>query len=124
MSCNLIERDGQLAELRRLLVRARSGAGALLFLGGEAGVGKTSVIQAFLAESGPRDRVLIGACDPTASPSPLWPIREMSGRIDWSPGRSVANGAPREEIFSSVLAELRDSSAVSIVVIEDVHWAD
>src|SRR5262249_30846731 len=121
---DLIERETQLTELRCLLEQARSGRGSLLFLAGEAGVGETSLVQAFLADAGPHVRAMIGACDPTSNPSPLWPIRDISSAIDWEPGRALASGAPRDEIFAGILDELRDSSAVSILVFEDVHWAD
>ncbi len=54
----LLERDELLTWLEEL---AASG-GRLVFVGGEAGVGKTALMRAF-AESSPV-RVLRGSCDP------------------------------------------------------------
>jgi MoxR-like ATPase len=50
----LVEREGFLASLERLLSEALDGGGRLVFLGGEAGVGKTALAAA-LAEAADRD---------------------------------------------------------------------
>ena len=60
----LLERDADLARLRHALDDARAGAGRLVLVSGEAGIGKTNLIQAFLSEVR-RDgsfRVLSGGC--------------------------------------------------------------
>ena len=51
----LIERASFLASLEGLLGEAAKGSGRLVFLGGEAGVGKTTLAMA-LAESTEEDR--------------------------------------------------------------------
>jgi hypothetical protein len=82
----LVERGGELELLEQTLEQVRDGgAGQLLFVAGEAGVGKTSLLRAFTDE---RDaaRVLWGACDPLFTPQrgaavlrpPLYPAFRLS----------------------------------------------
>ena len=49
----LIERAGFLASLEGLLREALDGSGRLVFLGGEAGVGKTTLAAALADADGP-----------------------------------------------------------------------
>ena len=63
----LLERDEPLAALQRLRAEAAA-EGRLVFLEGEAGVGKTSLLRAFRDALGGRDRVLLGSCDPLSTP--------------------------------------------------------
>src|SRR5712691_2403506 len=60
----LVGRDGMLAQLEQRLERARAGARQLVFLSGEAGIGKTTVLDAFLARAASDPDLLIarGAC--------------------------------------------------------------
>ena len=46
---DLLERDHVWQELQRLLAQARVGHGCLLLLGGEAGIGKTALLDTALA---------------------------------------------------------------------------
>jgi predicted ATPase len=46
----LLERSAPLDALREALDAARSGSGRLVLVGGEAGVGKTSLVRAFLVD--------------------------------------------------------------------------
>jgi tRNA A37 threonylcarbamoyladenosine biosynthesis protein TsaE len=56
---NLLERDGQLRQLEAALERASLGRGTTVLVSGEAGVGKTSLLQAFAAHAGETARVLV-----------------------------------------------------------------
>jgi len=123
----LLERDHILADLSAALGSAGGGAGRLVLLSGEAGVGKTSVIRQFaalLAEH--RVRVLIGACEPLITPRALGPLLDVAGSmgtsVDYALGRTLA-GAGVHELFDSLLADLAAHEA-TVLVFEDVHWAD
>ena len=76
----LIERDESLARLDALLADVRDrGDGRLLFVGGEAGVGKTALLRAFCDAQLARDagasvRVLWGACEPLAHAAAARPV--------------------------------------------------
>ena len=69
----LIERAGFLASLEGLLGEAAEGSGRLVFLGGEAGVGKTA-LAAVLAGAAEEPMVRRGSCDSVTTAEPLGPI--------------------------------------------------
>ena len=74
----LIERDESLARLHGLLAHVRDrGEGRLLFVGGEAGAGKTALLRAF-ADGLSDTRVLWGACEPLRTPRPLGPLSDVA----------------------------------------------
>ena len=62
MGIELLERDAELGVLESTVARSLAGSGSVLLVSGEAGVGKTSLIRAFLRRQ-LRARVLLGACD-------------------------------------------------------------
>ena len=117
----LLERDQQLAALERHFAAVTASmVGRFVFVGGEAGVGKTSLVRRFCAEQ--PARILSGACDALATPHPLGPfldIATISGPLQ----DVIAGGAQPYEVAASLLDELR-SSRPSILVLEDLHWAD
>ncbi|HEY6053474.1 MAG TPA: AAA family ATPase, partial [Gaiellaceae bacterium] len=73
-----LEREDETAALGRWLEDVgRSGAGALVLVAGEAGVGKTTLMRRFCESKGDV-RVLWGVCDPLATPAPLGPVVEVA----------------------------------------------
>src|SRR5436190_22584 len=58
----LIGRDAELSESGRLLAKAATGIGQVVLLSGEAGIGKTTLIDTVTATSGSAARILIGRC--------------------------------------------------------------
>src|SRR5207244_12254411 len=80
---NLLERSRELAALRSGFESVTSeGRGRLVFVSGEAGVGKTVLIRRFAAALPTSAEVLLGACDALATPRPLAPflgVAEVTG---------------------------------------------
>ena len=74
----LLEREPFLAQLTTLLAEAATGTGQMVFLGGEAGVGKTTLIEHFCRLVKSSARVAIGACDPLSTPRPLGPLLDIA----------------------------------------------
>src|SRR5689334_13147917 len=115
----LIERSSFLASLEGLLSEAPGGSGRLVFLGGEAGVGKTTLAAA-LAGSGAGPAVRRGCCDSVTTAEALGPILdalpELAEAIDG------ADGVSRLRLFRQVHAAL--SASPMLLLLEDVHWAD
>jgi DNA-binding CsgD family transcriptional regulator/tetratricopeptide (TPR) repeat protein len=116
----LLEREEPLATLHAALAGAVAGQGRLVFVGGEAGVGKTSLVRRFCAELPAGTGLFWGGCDPLATPRPLGPFLEIAetagidGPVDpWSTPHNVA---------AAVLELVQAQNAV--VVVEDAHWAD
>src|SRR5689334_10428788 len=114
----LIERAGFLASLEGLLGEALDGSGRLVFLGGEAGVGKTALAAA-LAEAA-SVAVRRGSCDHVTTAEALGPILdafpELIAAVDDEAGVS------RLRMFRKVRDEL--SGSPMLLLLEDVHWAD
>jgi DNA-binding CsgD family transcriptional regulator/tetratricopeptide (TPR) repeat protein len=111
----LVERGGLLERLDACLDEART-AGHLVLVGGEAGVGKTSLVRCFVGGLPDGFRVLWGACDPLSTPRPLAPFQDMSpltGVLEEEQGK--------HGLLSALLGEL---SGGTVMVVEDAHWAD
>jgi DNA-binding CsgD family transcriptional regulator/tetratricopeptide (TPR) repeat protein len=118
----LLERGDELGLLARAAQDARGGSGCFVLVGGEAGIGKTSLVRAMRA-SLPADVTFVsGACEPLSVPVPLAPLRELlhaSGAGDLA----AAVSDDRVALARSVLRALTDR-APAVAVIEDAHWAD
>src|SRR5262245_15365320 len=85
----IVGRDGVLAALETRFERARAGAGQLVFLSGEAGIGKTTVLDAFVARAAREPDVMIarGAClEHYGVAEPYLPVLEAIGRLLREPG--------------------------------------
>jgi predicted ATPase len=76
----LLERRQALSQLHELLDRAGSGHGRLLFIGGEAGAGKSALIRQFSDSVSRTVRLLSGACDPLSTPRPLGPFHDIAAQ--------------------------------------------
>jgi DNA-binding CsgD family transcriptional regulator/tetratricopeptide (TPR) repeat protein len=121
---DLLERDTFLATLDSLRLQAGNDGGRLIFLGGEAGVGKTALVTAFLATLPSETAILRGACDPLSTPRPLGPLTDIASAAGREFEQLLWSNAPRERVFHAFLALLQSTRAPTVVVIEDVHWAD
>ncbi len=115
----LLERGPALETLATLRSRAGSDRGRMAFVGGEAGIGKTTLLRHFAP---PAADVLWGACDPLTTPRPLGPLHDMAGALGPAVADALAREAGRAKLFDAVLEAL-DRRAPCLVM-EDLHWAD
>jgi DNA-binding CsgD family transcriptional regulator/tetratricopeptide (TPR) repeat protein len=121
VSITLLERDQSLSALRSAFERSTE-EGCLLLLGGEAGVGKSALVRAFLAEVAGTARVLVGSCEPLFTPRPLGPIVDIAAQTGGTLATLTAAGAVSHDVVNVLLEELQHEPTV--LVLEDVHWAD
>ncbi|MGH3478732.1 MAG: AAA family ATPase, partial [Nocardioidaceae bacterium] len=119
----LLEREPALDVLRAAVAEAAAGHGSTVLLTGEAGIGKTSVIRAFLAGLDHRVRVLAGACDDLLAPRTLGPLRDAARGSCGPLERALVGPQPGDTVFGAIVEELT-GTAPTVVVVEDVHWAD
>ena len=120
----LLERSTELDRLTALLRTASGGEGRLVFVGGEAGVGKTSLVREFCRSVPSPVRVLTGGCDPLSAPRPLGPLIDIASAVGGELERILQTNGPRHEVFRAFLRMLLAGHKPSVVVFEDVHWAD
>ncbi|MFR9725372.1 helix-turn-helix transcriptional regulator [Streptomyces sp. MS19] len=148
-----VGRSAELAELGDCLERAAGGETQVCVVGGEAGVGKSRLLEEFLAEL-PEDEVVtaVGACvELGADGLPFAPVAavlralrhrlgpdrtDAVGGVDGELARllpelgeapaAVPDGQERGRMAASVARFLERAAAHRplVVVIEDLHWAD
>ncbi len=139
MDVRLCGRADELARLERLAADAVRGAGAVVLLTGEAGVGKSALAEAVAARSGVP--VLSGRAVPDAGAPAYWPwLRLLADAARAAlPGLSpalldLAAGGARQPAAAArfvagqatVDALLAAAGAAGglVLVLEDLHWAD
>ncbi len=145
----LVGREEDLGELLAVLESVRQGRMATVFLSGDAGVGKTRLVQELVARAEDTGAtVLLGAATDIADSPPFWPVASAIRALLRSPrGDEVrrllapwsdelddllalrsAMPAPLArvqtlELLHRVVLRLALESVV-VLVVEDVHWAD
>lgn len=118
-----MEREEQLRAAAGYLAEAATGHGRLAYVGGEAGIGKSSYVGQVLEDAAASARAVVGSCDGSATPAPLGPLVEM---LPGLPDDVWPSDANRQEVFARLMAALRDPPGGTpyLLVIEDAHWAD
>jgi DNA-binding CsgD family transcriptional regulator len=150
----LVGREADLAVLVSEFDGVADGSAATVLIGGEAGIGKTRLVQAFAARVADQARVLVGGCvERGAEGLPFAPftaalrglvtslgpagVAELlpSGRLGQLPRLLPGLGELKGEtdtgsasawLFEQVLMLLGGLAAQrpTVLVIEDAHWAD
>ena len=118
----LLERQQFLDQLEAHAREAASGSGRLVVVAGEAGIGKTSLVDAFRGRR-PDMRWLWGACDGGFTPRPLGPLYDIATTAGGRLRELCTAEADRNAVFAAFTALLAESGPVGVVV-EDLHWAD
>ena len=99
---HLLERETELAVLGDSLADARLGHGRMVFIAGEAGAGKTSLVRSFRTSDTRRTRIMFGHCDTLSTPATArtvprrWPRRRLAatGQRGAQPGRGLRGTRP------------------------------
>ena len=119
----LFERNHFLAALTTDLESAAAGTGRAVLVCGEAGIGKTTLLEHFVASHADK-RCLWGACEALFTPHPLGPLHDIARMAGGRLKTLLEEGTSRAVLFAAVLDELIAPSSPVFMVIEDVHWAD
>src|SRR6185503_17930987 len=120
----LLERDWFFQDLARALHEVEAGYGRTVLISGEAGIGKTALVQQFINAHRRTARILWGACEALFTPRPLGPLYDIARQTRSNLSQILSAQSSRATIFSALLDELQRSAPLAIIVIEDVHWAD
>lgn len=118
----LVGRDRSLQQLADCAAAAASGFGRLVVVAGEAGVGKSTLVEALRAELD-GVRWLTGACEAHFTPRPLGPLLDVAAGLDAELTGLLRTDAPRVEVFAAVAGALAGPRP-TVLVFEDLHWAD
>ncbi|WP_439377137.1 ATP-binding protein [Amycolatopsis lexingtonensis] len=128
-----VGRAGAAAELRAWLAAAAGGTGALVLVGGPAGIGKSRLVEAVT------DREAVwGRCVDDPGAPPLWPWRRVLQalpEVGAEVSRALADlddhdGADLVAARFRFVALAADALVAAagpaglVVVLEDIHWAD
>jgi len=134
----LVGREREQTALRAHLAAALAGQGSLVLVGGEAGIGKTSLAEALCRETMEQGmRVLVGRCyDLTETPpyGPWVALLSQYRALDDAPPLPTAFAQPgtmgevanQMALFQQVQAFFTRLSAQQplVLLLDDLHWAD
>ena len=121
----LIERTGFLASLQtKFQDITEGGEGHCIFVSGEAGIGKTSLVKAFREENKGDCPIFQGSCDALFTPRPLAPLYDIMWQANSDLWRSTHTIEERSKLFAGFFRELSDQKEKFVIVFEDIHWAD
>src|ERR1700683_5167560 len=119
----LLERDPVLASLRQYAHEARQGEGRLVLIAGEAGAGKSVLVERFQRDL-PGAIWSWGACDGLSTPRPLAPLFELARDLGGALEDLCRGQSARDELFAALLTQVTGDDRLNVIVIEDIHWAD
>lgn len=120
----LLERETNLVLLAEHFQHAAAGYGRVVFVAGEAGFGKTVLINAFSRQISDRATVLRASCDALSTPAPLGPLRDLAGALGLPLQPHLADVEGRDHLFRAVLDAFTIRKGPTVLVAEDAHWAD
>ncbi len=135
-SSRLIEREPALALLNRSLEACRTGTGRTLWVGGEAGIGKTSLLREWAEQAKTHcgAEVFWGGCEALFTPRPLGPVLDMAQALGPALSALVQQQSAPSALFAAFgswlavpamsLASSPPKARVNVLIFEDVHWAD
>ncbi|MBB2942779.1 DNA-binding CsgD family transcriptional regulator [Actinoplanes lutulentus] len=143
MGTPLVARVAEVVALDRLRADAAAGTGGIALLTGEAGIGKTAVVEEAVARAAAAGAtVLTGRADPDQGAPAFWPWLRLldsdvpgltpnllnTGDNNGTGGSGEDPVAARFRVMQDTLRALRSAASVTdgglVCVLEDLHWAD
>ncbi|HEX6872447.1 MAG TPA: AAA family ATPase, partial [Micromonosporaceae bacterium] len=119
----ILEREHELAQLAAAAHEAANGLGSVVLIAGEAGIGKSSLVEALPSVLPDKAELLVGYCDDLTTRRVLGPLRDLTPHVGGALARAL-EAVDREQVLEELRAELVRRPAPTVLVIEDAHWAD
>ena len=120
----LIEREAALHLLQAKFRDMCAGEGHSVFVSGEAGIGKTSLLKVFCSSLEKGCPIYRGSCDALFTPRPLSPLYDILLQLGNNAWQKSSGISERTLLFSHFLHELQQQDQPVVIIIEDIHWAD
>ena len=119
----LIERGSQLAALHQYADEASHAQGRLVLVSGEAGIGKSALLEDFAQQSADA-RWLWAGCDGLFTPAALGPLLDIAAQLEGELLRLCQVDSKRDQLYGALLRQLNGLKTLTVIAVEDVHWAD
>lgn len=123
----LLEREAAINTFNNAIEESKR-AGKVLLLSGEAGMGKTTLLEHMREISKDTCNVYWSGCDPLFTPRPFAPIHDFARQFApelfplLNSNDKTANTA--SQIILAFFNRLERLDKPTLLIIEDVHWAD
>jgi DNA-binding CsgD family transcriptional regulator len=125
MGSPLWERTGVSEVVAELLESARAGRGGVLFVEGDAGLGKSSILDRARELASPGLRVGLGQGDAMETSLPFGVLDQALAALDGPTLVTAAHPGPtRPEQLYRLLRWLGTVDDGVLIALDDVHWAD
>src|SRR5438445_11510162 len=89
----LLERDEALEALANAFAQAEQGEGRVVLVSGEPGIGKSTLVDRFVADLDADTPRFTGACDDLSIPRPLSPLRDFADELSPPLAEAIKAGA-------------------------------
>jgi predicted ATPase/DNA-binding CsgD family transcriptional regulator len=110
--------------LQAMFENVATAEGHCALVSGEPGIGKTSLTKTFCSEIKDEASIYQGTCDALFTPRPLAPVYDILWQMNSDLNESTEENVDRTLLFTKIYRVLKESKKTSVVVIEDIHWAD
>jgi tetratricopeptide (TPR) repeat protein len=125
----LWERDATVGVIERLLAEARQGFGRSLFIVGEAGLGKTTMLERASAAGRGQFQISAGRGDAAESTLPFGIIDQALRGLGFRGPNEARSGRPsplqaRAARLYAALEFLEELAGPALILLDDLHWAD
>src|SRR3954452_2587548 len=103
-----VDRDSQVTAVLGYATEAQAGMGRLVLVEGEAGVGKSTLLEQVEARL-PGAAWHWGACDGLFTPLPLAPLRDIADGLGGALLQATRADAGRESLFAALVEAIRSN---------------
>ncbi len=119
----LLERENELSLLKKIADDCVNQQSSIVSIQGEAGIGKSSLVNHFLDALGNDFCICRGFCESLFTPRPFGPVYDMRSElvIDFPDSMDQDN---KSVVFESFRKAIQSKARPVVLLFEDVHWAD